>query len=65
MYARENEQLVRAQFEAGTAKQVEVSDAESALFQSEISAIEQRLAVQLSALRVAKAIGAFDPGEAQ
>ena len=30
-----------------------------------LSAIEQRLAVQLSALRVAKAIGAFDPGEAQ
>ena len=63
VYARENEQLVRAQFEAGTATQVEVSDAESALFQSEITAIEQRLAVQLAALRVAKAVGAFDPGE--
>lgn len=64
-YARENETLVRAQFEAGTATQVEVSDAESALFQSEQTAIQQRLAVQLSALRVAKAVGAFDPGEAR
>ncbi len=42
LYARENEQLVRAQFEAGT-----------------------RLAVQLAALRVAKSVGAFDPGEAR
>jgi len=65
LYARENEQLVRAQFEAGTATQVEVSDAESALFQSEQSAIQQRLAVQLAALRVAKSVGAFDPGERQ
>ena len=62
-YARENERLVRAQFEAGTATQVEVSDAESALFQSEQTAIQQRLAVQLAALRVAKSVGAFDPGE--
>lgn len=65
LYARENEQLVRAQFEAGTATQVEVSDAESALFQSEQTAIQQRLAVQLAALRVAKSVGAFDPGEAR
>jgi outer membrane protein TolC len=65
IYARENELLVRAQFEAGTATQVEVSDAESALFQSEQTAIQQRLAVQLAALRVAKSVGAFDPGEAR
>jgi outer membrane protein TolC len=65
LYARENERLVRAQFEAGTATQVEVSDAESALFQSEATAIQQRLAVQLAALRVAKSVGAFDPGEAR
>jgi outer membrane protein TolC len=58
--SRENERLIRAQFAAGTASQVEVSDAESALFQSESTALQQRLAVQLSALRVAKAIGAFD-----
>ena len=59
VYARENERLVRAQFEAGTATQVEVSDAESALFQSEQTAIQQRLAVQLAALRLAKSVGAF------
>jgi outer membrane protein TolC len=59
VYARENEELVRAQFEAGTATQVEVSDAEAALFQSEATALEQRLAVQLAALRVARAVGAF------
>jgi outer membrane protein TolC len=59
IYARENERLVRAQFEAGTATQVEVSDAESALFQSEQTAIQQRLAVQLAALRLARSVGAF------
>ena len=58
--SRENERLVRAQFAAGTASQVEVSDAESALFQSESTALQQRLSVQLAALRVAKAVGAFD-----
>ena len=58
--SRENEDLVRAQFAAGTATQVEVSDAEAALFQSEATALQQRLQVQLSALRVAKAVGAFD-----
>ena len=64
--ARENERLIRAQFTAGTASQVEVSDAEAALFQSESTALQQRLAVQISALRVAKAIGAFDvTGEAK
>ena len=54
----------RAQFAAGTASQVEVSDAESALFQSESTALQQRLAVQIAALRVAKAVGAFDLPEA-
>jgi outer membrane protein TolC len=61
--ARENERLVRAQFSAGTATQVEVSDAESALFQSESNALQQRLSVQLSALRLAQAVGAFDVKE--
>jgi outer membrane protein len=56
----ENERLIRAQFAAGTASQVEVSDAESALFQSQSAALQQRLAVQISALRLAKAVGAFD-----
>ena len=58
--ARENERLIKAQFDAGTATQVEVSDAESALFQSESNALQQRLSVQIAALRVAKAVGAFD-----
>ena len=58
--SRENEDLVRAQFAAGTATQVEVSDAEAALFQSEATALQQRLQVQLSALRLARAVGAFD-----
>ena len=62
--SRENERLVRAQFAAGTAGQVEVSDAEAALFQSESNALQQRLSVQLAALRVAKAVGAFDLPEA-
>jgi outer membrane protein TolC len=58
--ARENERLVRAQFAAGTASQIEVSDAEAALFQNESNTLQQRLSVQLAALRVAKAVGAFD-----
>ncbi|MFN2549701.1 MAG: TolC family protein [Myxococcales bacterium] len=62
--SRENERLVRAQFAAGTASQVEVSDAEAALFQSESTALQQRLSVQIAALRVAKAVGAFDLPEA-
>lgn len=58
--SRENERLIRAQFAAGTASQVEVSDAEAALFQSESNSLQQRLAVQIAALRLAKAVGAFD-----
>ena len=58
--ARENERLIQAQFAAGTASQVEVSDAEAALFQSESNALQQRLSVELAGLRVAKAAGAFD-----
>jgi len=58
--SRENERLIRAQFAAGTATQVEVSDAESALFQSESTALQQRLSVQLAGLRLANAVGAFD-----
>lgn len=61
--SRENERLVRAQFDAGNASQVDVSDAESALFGSESNALQQRLAVQLSSLRLAKAVGAFDVPE--
>jgi outer membrane protein, multidrug efflux system len=60
--SRENERLIRAQFAAGSASQVEVSDAESALFESESLALQQRLAVQLAGLRLAKAVGAFDIG---
>ena len=58
--SRENEKLVQVQFDAGTTSQVEVSDAEAALFQSEANALQQRLGVDLSALRLAKAVGAFD-----
>jgi outer membrane protein TolC len=59
--AQENERLARAQFEAGTSTQIEVSDAEASLYQAEAAALQQKLAVQLSALRLAKAVGAFEP----
>ncbi len=59
--AEENERLARAQFEAGTSTQIEVSDAEASLYQAEAAALQQKLAVQLSALRLAKAVGAFEP----
>jgi outer membrane protein TolC len=59
--SQENERLVRAQFEAGTSTQIEVSDAEASLFQAEATLLQARLGVQISALRLAKAVGAFDP----
>ena len=59
--AQENERLARAQFDAGTSTQIEVSDAEASLYQAEATFLQQKLAVQLSALRLAKAVGAFDP----
>jgi outer membrane protein len=58
--ARETEALVRAQFEAGTASQVEVSDAVTALAQAEAGVVRERLNVQLAALRVSRAVGSFD-----
>ncbi len=59
--AQENAQLTRAQFEAGTATQIEVSDAEANLFLSEAQLLQQKLNVQLSSLQLARAVGAFDP----
>ena len=59
--AQENERLARAQFDAGTSTQIEVSDAEASLYLAEATFLQQKLAVQLSALRLAKAVGAFDP----
>ena len=59
--ARETEGLVRAQFEAGTASQVEVSDAVTALQQAESSVVRERLNLQLAGLRLARAVGIFDP----
>ena len=60
-FARENEQLIRAQFEAGTATQIESSDAESQLFQSEANLVQQQASAQISSLRLMRALGAFDP----
>ncbi|MBS2025250.1 MAG: TolC family protein [Deltaproteobacteria bacterium] len=59
--AQENDALVRAQFEAGTSTQIEVSDAGAALFQSQADLLRQKLEVQVASLRLAKAVGAFDP----
>ena len=63
--AQENERLTRAQFDAGTATQIEVSDAEANLFLSEAQLLQQKLNVQLSALQLARAVGAFDPTVSQ
>ena len=59
--AKENNELIAAQFAAGTATQVEVSDATAALFQSQATLLQQQLNVQLAALQLAYAVGAFDP----
>ena len=59
--ARENHGLITAQFAAGTATQVEVSDAVTALQQAEATVVQDKLNVQLAGLRVLRAVGAFDP----
>jgi len=59
--ARENEQLVNVNYQAGVATQIEVSDANTALAAAELGYIGETLNSQMSALKVLKAAGAFNP----
>ncbi len=59
--AAENMRLVTVSYKSGAATQVELSDATTALAASEVGAVAESLNVQLSALRLQKASGAFHP----
>jgi len=59
--AQENMRLVTVSYQSGTATQVELSDATTALAAAEVGAVAEALNAQLSALRVQKALGAFNP----
>lgn len=59
--AQENMRLVTVSYQSGTATQVELSDATTALAAAEVGAVAEMLNAQLSALRVQKALGAFHP----
>ncbi|MBI3183958.1 MAG: TolC family protein [Myxococcales bacterium] len=59
--ARENAALVKANFEAGAATYLEVTDANSALLGAELAGISESLGTELAALQLLKAAGRFDP----
>jgi outer membrane protein TolC len=58
--ARENQRLVNVNFRAGAATYLEVSDANDALLQAELSVVSEALAADLAALRLMKAAGVFN-----
>ena len=59
--ARESFQLARVNFQAGAASDLEVQEAQTALSGAETAAVAEALNADLSALRVLKAAGAFNP----
>ena len=59
--ARENSQLARLSFEAGTATSLEAVDASAALRGAELTLISEQLNAQLALIRLAKVAGLFNP----
>lgn len=59
--AQENQRLVNVNYKAGAATYLEVTDANTALLQAELTQVSESLSADLAALRVLKAAGAFDP----
>lgn len=57
--ASENADLVRAQYDAGVATYLDVTDALNARFAAEVSAVAEELNVQVAALKLSRAIGRF------
>lgn len=57
--AQENADLVRAQYDAGVATYLDVTDALNARFAAEVQAVTEELNVQVASLRLARAIGRF------
>lgn len=62
--AREQTQLAEASFQAGASTNLEVIDAHTLLFSTEIAAATEELNQQLSLLRLQKAVRMFDPSGA-
>jgi outer membrane protein TolC len=58
--ARETQRLTEASFRAGMATYLEVTDATSALTGAEVGFVAERLQASLAALRLLKAVGAFE-----
>jgi outer membrane protein TolC len=63
--ARENAQLVEASYDAGAATYLDVVDAQTALLGAELSSVSEGLNAELSALKLARAAGLFDPQSQQ
>jgi multidrug efflux system outer membrane protein len=59
--ARENNQLVHQNYAAGVASHIDASDAATALGNAEVGFVAESLNAQLAALRLLRAMGAFDP----
>lgn len=59
--ARENQQLVTVNYQAGAATQLEVSDANTALAAAELAAVSETLNAQLAVVKLVKAAGGFKP----
>ncbi|HEY3452372.1 MAG TPA: TolC family protein [Myxococcales bacterium] len=59
--ARENQALVNVNYQAGAATQIEISDATNQLALAENAVLRESLNAQLSALKVVKAAGGFNP----
>jgi outer membrane protein, multidrug efflux system len=57
--ARENQRLVDVNYKAGAATYIEVSDANTALLNAELSQVSEALNADLAATRLLKAAGAF------
>ncbi|MFL5271200.1 MAG: TolC family protein, partial [Anaeromyxobacteraceae bacterium] len=57
--ARENQRLVDVNYKAGAATYIEVSDANTALLNAELSQVSEELNADLAAVRLLKAAGAF------
>lgn len=59
--AKEGLRLAQVSFDAGTGTFVELNDATVAARGAELAAMSERLNVQLATLKLAKAVGAFNP----
>jgi len=57
--AAESAELVRAQYEAGAATYLDVTDAAATQYAADVSVVTEQLNTQVAALRLARAIGRF------